>query len=76
MIYGSECWVVDRNIERSMSVAEMRMLKWMSAVTKHKIRNEYVRGGIGVTLIVDNMREYRLRWLGYMMRREETKTVE
>jgi hypothetical protein len=26
MLYGSGCWVVDRRIEQSMSVAKIRML--------------------------------------------------
>jgi hypothetical protein len=53
--------VVDRKIEQSMGVAEMRMFRWTSGVTiKNKIRNKYVRGSIGVTSIMDKMRENRL----------------
>lgn len=45
-----------------MSVAEMRILRWMSGMTKEdKLRNECTRGSIGVTPIVDKMRENRLR---------------
>jgi hypothetical protein len=64
MLYGSECWVVDRRIEKSMSVTEMSMLRWMSGVTREdRKKNKYVvRGGsIGVALIVDKMRKNRLR---------------
>lgn len=45
MKYESEFWAVDKNIERKMSVAEMKILKWMSRVTRiqqiveGKIRN-------------------------------------
>jgi hypothetical protein len=36
---------VDRRIEQSMGVAKMRMLRWISGVTREdRIRNEYVRG--------------------------------
>jgi len=36
----------------------MSMLRWMNVVTrKYRIRNEYVRGNIGVASIVDKMRE-------------------
>jgi hypothetical protein len=32
----------------------MRMLRWISGVTKEdRIRNEYMRGSIGIELIVD-----------------------
>ena len=76
MMYGTECWAVDRKIEQRMSVAEMRMLWWMSGVTREdKIRNEYIRGSIGVASIVDKMRENRLRWFGHVLRREETEAV-
>jgi hypothetical protein len=40
----------------------MRLLKWMSRVTREdRIRNSYVRGSIGVASIMDKMRENRMR---------------
>jgi hypothetical protein len=37
-------WAVDRRIEQSMRVVEMRILRWMSGVTKcDRIRNKYVK---------------------------------
>ncbi|KAL4104536.1 hypothetical protein QTP88_019831 [Uroleucon formosanum] len=77
MVYGSECWAAGRRIEwQSMSGTEMRMLRWMSGVTREdRIKNEYVRGSIGVASIVDKMRENRLRWLGHVMKREKTSAV-
>ncbi|KAL4132087.1 hypothetical protein QTP88_009302 [Uroleucon formosanum] len=59
-----------------MSVMEMRMVRWMSGVTREdRIKDEYVKGSIGIASIVDKMSENRLRWLGYVMRREETSAV-
>jgi len=50
------------------------ILKWMSGVTReNRIRNEYVRGCIGVGSIVDKMKENRLRWLSYVIRRKDSK---
>jgi hypothetical protein len=40
-----------------------------------KIRNEYVRGSINVSTIVNKMRENKFRWFGHVMRQEETKAV-
>jgi len=66
MMYGSNCWTVDRKTEQ-----KMRML--MSGMTREdKIRNKYIR----VVLIVDKMRENRLRLLGHVFRREVTETME
>jgi hypothetical protein len=48
----------------------------MSRVTReNRIRNEYVRGNIGVALIVDKIRENGLRLFGHKLRREESNTV-
>jgi len=48
----------------------------MSGVMREdRIRNEYIRGSIGVAPIVDKMRENRLRRLGHILRREKTEVV-
>ena len=44
MMYGAETWAVKKAQEK-LDVAEMRMLRWMSGVTKlDRIRNERIRG--------------------------------
>jgi len=56
--------MVDKKIEQRMIVAKMRTPRWMSEMTKeNRIRNEYIRGSIGVALIMDKMKENRLGWL-------------
>ncbi|XP_047984026.1 uncharacterized protein LOC125224642 [Leguminivora glycinivorella] len=48
----------------------MKMLRWMCGVTRlDRIRNEYVRGSLGVRDIADKMQESRLRWYGHVGRR-------
>ncbi|MES6371410.1 hypothetical protein U6J70_12350, partial [Cutibacterium acnes] len=67
MLYGVECWATNKQQVHKMSVAEMRMLRWMSGKTrKDKIRNEFIRGSLGVAPIGDKMRESRLRWFGHV----------
>jgi len=45
VLYGSECWAVDKKIERRMSVTEMGTLRWMCGMTREdRIRNECIRG--------------------------------
>lgn len=39
-------------------------------VRENRIRNEYIKFSVGVASIDDKMREDRLRWFGYMMRRK------
>ncbi|PWG75187.1 hypothetical protein DF186_13920, partial [Enterococcus hirae] len=70
MLYGTECWAVKGEYEYKLSVAEMKMLRWMSGYTRlDKIRNEDIRERVGVVFIVKKMVESRFRWFGYVRRR-------
>ena len=41
MMYGAETWALKKAQEKKLDVAEMRMLRWMSGVTKlDRIRND------------------------------------
>ena len=52
MLYGAECWPTKRQQIHEMSVAEMRMLRWMCGHTrKDWIRNEVIRERLGVAPI-------------------------
>ena len=76
MLYGAECWAVKEQHIQKMSVAEMRMLRWMSGKTrKDKIRNEIIRENLKVRPICEKMRENRLRWFGHVKRRPEVAPV-
>ena len=76
MLYGAECWATNKQQVHKMSVVEMRMLRWMSGKTrKDKIRNEFIRGSLGVAPIGDKMRESRLRWFGHVQPRTMTAPV-
>ena len=45
MMYEAETWAEKKAQEKKLDVAEMRMLRWMSGVTKlDRIRNEIIRG--------------------------------
>ena len=53
-----------------MSVAEMRMLRWICGHTrKDKIRNEVICNKVEVVSIEEKIRETRLRWFGHVRRR-------
>jgi len=50
----------------------MRMLRWMSGITREsRIKNEYVKGSVEVTSIIDKMRENRFKWFDHVTRRVE-----
>ncbi|KAK9756043.1 hypothetical protein RND81_01G069300 [Saponaria officinalis] len=70
LLYGSECWAVKHCHIQKMSVAEMRMLRWMCGHTrKDRLRNEIIREKVKVAPIEDKMMENRLRWFGHVRRR-------
>ena len=66
MMYGAETWAVKKAQEKKLDVAEMRMLRWMSGVTKlDRIRNEIISGTTKVGEIVYAIKysvERRLKW--------------
>ena len=62
---------LERRVEE-MEVAEMKMLRFAMGVTKKdKIRNEHIRSTVKVERLGMKMREGRLRWYGYVMRRDQ-----
>ena len=70
LLYGTECWAIKKQHTHKISVAEMRMLRWMCGKTRmDKVRNEDIRSLVGVAPIEDKMKENRLRWFGHIVRR-------
>ena len=62
MLYGAECWPVQKQHEHKMGVAEMRMLRWMCGHTRmDKIKNDDIRQKVGIAPAAEKMREHRLR---------------
>ena len=77
MTYSAECWAVKGNHEQKLSVAEMKMLRMMCGVTRwDRLRNEYVRGSVGVDSIRDKLAESRLRWFGHVSRMQSDYVVK
>ena len=69
MVYGAETWAVQKAHEKKLDVAEMRMLRWMSGVTKLDIiRNERIRGTKKVGYLFKKVQEIRFKWYGHVLR--------
>jgi hypothetical protein len=59
-----------------MSVAEMRMLRWICGHTrKDRIRNDDIRDKIGVAPIQEKLVQHRLRRFGHIQRRPPKASV-
>jgi len=56
-----------RHHAQKMSVAKMRVLRWMCGNTRRdKVRNKDIRTKIGVAPIKEKMRENPLRWFAHV----------
>ena len=77
LLYGTECWVNKKQHIQKISIAEMRMLRWMyGKTTMDRVRNENIRCLVGVVPIEDKMRENHLRWFGLIGRRSRDAPVK
>ena len=71
MLYGEGAASM-KMTEEKMNIVEMKILRWMSGVTREgRIRNEYIRGSTKVTELSKKIQEGRLRWYGHLLRRCE-----
>ena len=72
MMYGMEATPIKKVNEKRMNVAEMKMLRWMSGVTRRdRISNTRIRGTVIVAELLKKVQEARLRWYGHVLRRDE-----
>ena len=72
MVYSAETWAMKKTQEKKLDVAEMRMLRWMSGVTKlDRIWNERIRGTTKVGEISKKVQESRLKWYEHVLRRKD-----
>jgi len=69
LLYEAEYWPIKRSHIQRMRVVEMRVIRWICGnTTLDKIRNEVIRGKMGVASIEDKTRDARLRWFGHIRR--------
>ena len=70
MLYGAECWSTKRRHVQQLSVAEMRMLRWICGHTRmNRVRNDVIHDRLGVAPIKEKLAQHRLRWFGHVQRR-------
>jgi hypothetical protein len=70
MLYGAECWPTKRRHVQQLSVAEMRMLRWICGHTRRdRVRNNDIRERLGVASVEEKLVQHHLRWFGHMQRR-------
>jgi hypothetical protein len=70
MLYGAECWPTKRRHVQQLSVAEIRMLRWICGHTRRdRVQNDDIRERLGVTPVEEKLMQHCLRWFEYIQRR-------
>jgi hypothetical protein len=70
MLYEAQWWPTKRRHVQQLSVAEMRMLRWICGNTKRdRVQNDDIRERLGVTLVKKKLVQHRLRWFGHIQRK-------
>ena len=70
MTYGAETWAVKKAQEKKLDVVKMRMLRWMSGVTKQlELGMKELGGTTKVSEITKKVQEIRLKWCGPIEKR-------
>jgi hypothetical protein len=70
MLYGAECWPIKRWHVQQLSVAEIRMLRWICGnIRRDQIRNDDIRERLGVAPVEEKLVQHRLRWFEHIQRR-------
>jgi hypothetical protein len=76
MMYDAECWTTKGQHIQKMSVAEIRMLRWICGHTrKDRIRNDDIRDKPGVAPIQEKLVQHHLRLFGHIQRRPPEESV-
>jgi len=77
MLHGSETWPVRKENEVALQRAEMRMVRWMCNVkVKDRVPSKELRERLGIDDIILILQQNRLRWYGYVLRKEDTDWVK
>jgi hypothetical protein len=67
MMYDAEYWATKGQHIQKISVAEMKMLRWICGHTRiDQIRNDDIRDKLGVAPIQEKLVQYRLQWFGHI----------
>jgi len=75
LLYGSECWILRKEDERILLVAEMSLVRRIIGRSRReKVRNEQTREELGAEeTVVQKIKKRRLQWFGHVERMEEKR---
>jgi hypothetical protein len=70
ILYGAEYWSTKRRHVQQLSIAEMRMLRWICGNTRRdRVQNDDICERLGVAPVEEKLVQHRLRWFRHIQRR-------
>jgi hypothetical protein len=67
MLYGAECWPTKRRHVQQLSVAEMRVLRWICDNTRRdQVWNDDIHVRLEVAPVEEKLVQHRLRWFEHI----------
>jgi len=77
LLHGCETWPVRKENEMALHREEMRMVKWMCGVKlKDRVSNKELIERPGIVNITSLLQQNRLRWYGYVLRKDDSDWVK
>jgi len=68
MLHGSETWLVRKENEVALQLAEMRMDTWMCGIMlQDRVPSKGLRERLGLYEIISVLLQNRLRWYGHVL---------
>ena len=69
LLYGSECWTLNKELIRRLEVAEMKFLRFVAGYTlMDKKKNEDIRRELKIFNLTMKIEEYRRNWHEHICR--------
>ena len=77
LMYGAEIWAIKLGVFQKLRATEQRMLRMICRVTlKDMVESTVIASRVGVNDLEEHMRQKRLMWFRYIVRRDEEVEIK
>ena len=77
VLHGTETWPIRKENQAALQRAEMRMVRWMCGIKlQDRVRSKGLRERLGLDDIILVLQQYRLRWYGHVLHKEDNDCVK
>ena len=77
LTHGAQTWAMKAGVFQKLRATERKMLRMICGVTlKDMIESTVIASRVGVDNLEEHLRQKRLRWFGYIVRRDEEMEIK